>query len=45
MRKMRELIERGRIGRVEAIWCRHFISYGGDAYFKDWHSEAHPPRL
>jgi len=39
MQKMRELIEAGRIGRVEAIWCRHFISYGGDAYFKDWHSE------
>lgn len=39
MRKMRELIEQGRIGQVEAIWCRHFINYGGDAYFKDWHSE------
>lgn len=39
MQKMRELIDAGRIGRVEAIWCRHFISYGGDAYFKDWHSE------
>jgi len=39
VRKMRELIKSGRIGRVEAIWCRHFISYGGDAYFKDWHSE------
>lgn len=39
MQKMRELIEQGRIGRVEAIWCRHFINYGGDAYFKDWHSE------
>jgi predicted dehydrogenase len=39
MRKMKELIEGGRIGRVEAVWCRHFISYGGDAYFKDWHSE------
>ncbi|CAN5391306.1 Gfo/Idh/MocA family oxidoreductase [soil metagenome] len=39
MRKMRELIEAGRIGRVEAVWVRHFISYGGDAYFKDWHSE------
>lgn len=39
MRKMRELILGGRIGRVEAVWCRHFISYGGDAYFKDWHSE------
>jgi len=39
VRKMHELIAQGRIGRVEAIWCRHFISYGGDAYFKDWHSE------
>lgn len=39
IQKMRELIIAGRIGRVEAIWCRHFIAYGGDAYFKDWHSE------
>jgi len=39
MQKMRALIAEGRIGRVEAIWCRHFVSYGGDAYFKDWHSE------
>lgn len=39
VRKMREWIEEGRIGRVEAVWCRHFISYGADAYFKDWHSE------
>jgi predicted dehydrogenase len=38
-RKMREIIESGRIGEVQAVWCRHFISYGGDAYFKDWHSE------
>ncbi len=39
MRKMKELIDEGRIGTVQSIWCRHFISYGGDAYFKDWHSE------
>lgn len=37
--KMRELIASGCIGKVQAIWCRHFIDYGGDAYFKDWHSE------
>ncbi len=36
---MHRLVTEGRIGRVEAIWCRHFVSYGGDAYFKDWHSE------
>ncbi|HWL51077.1 MAG TPA: Gfo/Idh/MocA family oxidoreductase [Chthoniobacteraceae bacterium] len=39
MKKMKALIDEGRIGRVQSIWCRHFISYGGDAYFKDWHSE------
>ncbi len=39
MEKMRELAQSGAIGQVQAIWCRHFISYGGDAYFKDWHSE------
>ncbi len=39
IRKMREIIDSGRIGEVKAVWCRHFISYGGDAYFKDWHSE------
>lgn len=39
MQKMRELITSGAIGEVQAIWCRHFISYGGDAYFKDWHSQ------
>jgi len=39
MKKMHSLIAEGRIGRVEAIWCRHFICYGGDAFYKDWHSE------
>lgn len=37
--KMKQLIESGIIGEVKAGWCRHFISYGGDAYFKDWHAE------
>ena len=39
IQKMKQWIEEGRIGQVQAIWCRHFIDYGGDAYFKDWHSE------
>lgn len=38
-RKMRALIAEGAIGRVTSVWCRHFICYGGDAYFRDWHSE------
>ncbi len=37
--KMKEIIDSGVIGEVKAVWCRHFISYGGDSYFRDWHSE------
>ena len=37
--KMKELIDAGAIGQVKAAWCRHFVSYGGDAYFKDWHAD------
>ena len=37
--KMKELIDSGAIGEVKAVWCRHFIAYGGDAYFRDWHAE------
>lgn len=36
---MRELIERGEIGEVKAVWCRHFVGRGGEYYFKDWHAE------
>ena len=39
VQKMRKLIQDGAIGEVKAAWCRHFISYGGDAYFKDWHAD------
>ena len=38
-RKMKELIDSGAIGEVKAGWCRHFVAYGCDAYFKDWHAE------
>lgn len=37
--KMKEIIDSGAIGPVQAAWCRHFVGIGGDAYFKDWHSE------
>lgn len=36
---MKGLIDSGIIGEVKAGWCRHFVAYGGDAYFKDWHAE------
>ena len=37
--KMKEIIDSGKIGEVQLAWCRHFINYGGDAYFHDWHAE------
>jgi predicted dehydrogenase len=36
---MFDIIERGEIGEVKAIWCRHFVGNGGDFYFKDWHAD------
>ena len=39
MEEMKRQVDSGVIGEVQAVWCRHFIDYGGDAYFKDWHSE------
>ncbi|MFJ6075324.1 Gfo/Idh/MocA family protein [Streptomyces sp. NPDC093065] len=39
VRTMRELIRRGEIGEVKAVWCRHFVGHGGDFYFKDWHAD------
>ncbi|MFC7375529.1 Gfo/Idh/MocA family protein [Brachybacterium sp. GCM10030268] len=39
VRQLKEIIDSGRIGRVRAIWCRHFVGAGGDFYFKDWHAE------
>jgi predicted dehydrogenase len=38
-RRMKALIDAGTIGEIMAVWVRHFISYGGDAYFRDWHAE------
>ena len=39
LRTMRRLVDEGAIGRVRAVWCRHFVGHGGDYYFKDWHAE------
>ncbi|MFI6685318.1 Gfo/Idh/MocA family protein [Streptomyces sp. NPDC050485] len=39
VRIMRDLIGRGAIGTVKTVWVRHFVGYGGDWYFKDWHAE------
>ena len=37
--KMKEIIDSGLIGELQAAWCRHFVCYGGDAYFRTWQSE------
>lgn len=39
IRQLKGIIDSGRIGTVQAIWCRHFVGAGGDFYFKDWHAE------
>jgi len=39
VRKMKEWIDAGMIGEVQTAWCRHFVSYGGEAYFQDWHAD------
>ena len=35
VRQMKAIVDSGRIGRVRAIWCRHFVGTGGDFYFMD----------
>lgn len=37
--EMKKIIDSGVIGKVQSCWALHHIPYGGDAYFKDWHSE------
>ncbi|WP_419992421.1 Gfo/Idh/MocA family protein [Streptomyces boninensis] len=39
VRLMRDLIRRGDIGEPKTVWVRHFVSYGGDFYYKDWHAD------
>ncbi len=33
---MKRVIEDGTIGEIKTIWIRHFINYGGWAYFHDY---------
>ncbi|MFG2555561.1 Gfo/Idh/MocA family protein [Streptomyces sp. NPDC048581] len=39
VRLMRDIVARGEVGEVRTVWVRHFVGYGGDWYFKDWHAE------
>jgi predicted dehydrogenase len=36
-RTMKEIIDSGVIGEIKAVWVRHFVGFGGDFYYHDWH--------
>lgn len=36
-RVMKEIVDSGVIGEIKAVWVRHFVGYGGDFYYHDWH--------
>ena len=38
MNKVKDLIDQGVIGKVKAVWIRHFVGWGSDFYYHDWHS-------
>lgn len=39
-RVMKEIIDSGAIGEVKAAWVRHFVGYGSDFYYHDWHAKS-----
>jgi predicted dehydrogenase len=39
-RVVKEVVDSGAIGELKAVWVRHFVGYGGDFYYHDWHADA-----
>ncbi|ACZ31144.1 oxidoreductase domain protein [Xylanimonas cellulosilytica DSM 15894] len=39
VRILHDVVARGEIGDVRAVWVRHFVGHGGDYYFRDWHAD------
>jgi len=37
-RVMKEIIDSGAIGEIKAVWVRHFVGFGSDFYYHDWHA-------
>ncbi len=37
-RVMKDIVDSGAIGELRVVWCRHFVSHGGDWYYHDWHA-------
>lgn len=38
-RVMKEIVDSGAIGEVKAVWVRHFVGFGGEYYYHDWHAD------
>ncbi|MBM3495446.1 MAG: Gfo/Idh/MocA family oxidoreductase, partial [Armatimonadetes bacterium] len=38
-RVVKEIVDSGAIGELKAVWVRHFVGYGGDFYYHDWHAK------
>ncbi|MFC4600800.1 Gfo/Idh/MocA family protein [Cohnella hongkongensis] len=39
-RTMKGIVESGAIGEIKAVWVRHFVGFGGDWYYHDWHGSS-----
>ena len=39
-RTMKEIIDSGAIGEIKAVWVRHFVGFGGQFYYHDWHANS-----
>jgi len=39
-RVMKDAVDSGAIGEVKVVWVRHFVGYGGDWYYHDWHGAS-----
>jgi len=37
---MKDIVESGQIGEVKAVWVRHFVGFGGYAYFHDYRANS-----
>jgi len=37
-RCMWEIARSGVLGEIKAVWVRHFVGYGSDFYYHDWHA-------
>ena len=37
---VKDVVESGQIGAVKAVWVRHFVGFGGFAYFHDYRANS-----